>query len=542
MDDWNSLNAKDDLAWVYSLKKKMIMGLLGLLIVTTITSMVLIAIETRKRVMVDSAEKTQELAETIKSSLRTLMLKRDPNAIQDTLDDIGKNRDSIVQAFILDKSGRIAYSTEKKEIGKVLNRFAEQSCQGCHREIGKAPADITIIIEVNGVSIQRNVKVIFNEPACFGCHARTDRINGKLIIDRSLRRTAALISSLEVIILGSGGLCLIIIVPFLIRQVNKFVTAILSKNREVELLVAIAKRLSRTIDVKELRGIAANVVSATFDADEVTIIHPKDSREYRLYRWERNKNELMRSKIDRDPHVQEKVLNWLDNRLVNNSVSPDGREVYMPIAKGTTGLALIALRKQDRAFDSERLKFIDPVKNYMAIAFENAQLYSMAITDELTRLYSVRHFHYSIEREFQTLVTTGGSITLLMIDIDNFKRVNDTYGHPVGDVVLRQSAQCLLRSIRDNDLAFRYGGEELVVLLPSTEAEGGASVAERIRGRIENYIFEEGSHQLRITVSIGLASYPQHAANPKDLLSAADTALYTAKKTGKNRVVVSGKD
>lgn len=542
MDDRNSLHAKDDLAWVYSLKKKMIMGLLGLLIVTTIISMVLIAVEARKRIMEDSAEKTQELAETIKSSMRTLMLKRDPNAIQDTLDDIGKNRDSIVKAFILHKSGMIAYSTEKKEIGTVLNRFEEQSCQGCHREIGKAPADKTIIIAVNGVRIQRNVKVIFNEPACSGCHARTDRINGKLIIDRSLKRTTSLISSLEVIIFGSGGLCLLIIIPFLIRQVNKFVTEILSKNREVELLVAIAKRLSRTIDVKELRGIAADVVSATFDADEVTIIHPKDSREYRLYRWERNKNELMRSKIDRDPHVQEKVLDWLDNRLVNNSVSPDGREVYMPIAKGTTGLALITLRKQDRAFDPERLKFIDPVKNHMAIAFENAQLYSMAITDELTRLYSVRHFHYSIEREFQSLETTGGSITLLMIDIDNFKRVNDTYGHPVGDVVLRQSAQCLLRSIRDNDLAFRYGGEELVVLLPSTESEGGVPVAERIRESIENHIFEEGSHQLRITVSIGLASYPQHAANPKDLLSAADTALYTAKKTGKNRVVISGKD
>ena len=542
MDDRNSLHAKDDLAWVYSLKKKMIMGLLGLLIVTTIISMVLIAVEARKRIMEDSAEKTQELAETIKSSMRTLMLKRDPNAIQDTLDDIGKNRDSIVKAFILHKSGMIAYSTEKKEIGTVLNRFEEQSCQGCHREIGKAPDDKTIIIAVNGVRIQRNVKVIFNEPACSGCHARTDRINGKLIIDRSLKRTTALISSLEVIIFGSGGLCLLIIIPFLIRQVNKFVTEILSKNREVELLVAIAKRLSRTINVKELRVIAADVVSATFDADEVTIIHPKDSREYRLYRWERNKNELMRSKIDRDPHVQEKVLDWLDNRLVNNSVSPDGREVYMPIAKGTTGLALITLRKQDRAFDPERLKFIDPVKNHMAIAFENAQLYSMAITDELTRLYSVRHFHYSIEREFQSLVTTGGSITLLMIDIDNFKRVNDTYGHPVGDVVLRQSAQCLLRSIRDNDRAFRYGGEELVVLLPSTESEGGVPVAERIRESIENHIFEEGSHQLRITVSIGLASYPQHAANPKDLLSAADTALYTAKKTGKNRVVISGKD
>jgi diguanylate cyclase (GGDEF)-like protein len=214
----------------------------------------------------------------------------------------------------------------------------------------------------------------------------------------------------------------------------------------------------------------------------------------------------------------------------------------VPIAKGTAGLALITLRKQDRAFDPERLKFIDLVKNHMAIAFENAQLYSMAITDELTRLYSVRHFHYSIEREFQTLVTTGGSITLLMIDIDNFKRVNDTYGHPVGDVVLRQSAQCLLRSIRDNDLAFRYGGEEFVVLLPSTKSEGGVVVAERIRKSIENHIFEEGSHQLRIMVSIGLASYPQHAANPKYLLSSADTALYTAKKTGKNRVVISGKD
>lgn len=542
MDDRNSPQTKDDLAWIYSLKKRMIMGLLGLLIVTTIISMVLIAVEVRKRVMVDSAEKTQELAETIKSSLGILMLKRDPNAIQDTLDAIGKNRDSIVKAFILNKSGRIAYSSEKKEIGKVLNRFEEQACQGCHRDIGKAPADITTIIEVDGVRIQRNVMVIFNEPACSGCHALTDRINGKLIIDRSLKGTTAFISSLEMIIFGSGGLCLVIIVPFLIRQVNKFVTEILSKNREVELLVAIAKRLSRTIDVKELRLIAVDVVSAVFDADEVTIIHPKEIQECRLYRWERNKNELVRNKIDCDPHVQEKVLAWLDNRLVNNSVSPNGREVYVPIAKGTTGLALITFRKQDRAFDPEQLKFIDHVKNHMAIAFENAQLYSMAITDELTRLYSVRHFHYSIGREFQISETTDGSITLLMIDIDNFKWVNDTYGHPLGDVVLRQSAQCLLHSIRDNDLAFRYGGEELVVLLPSTKPEGGVVVAERIRESIDNHLFEEGSLQLRITVSIGLASYPQHAANSKDLLSAADKALYTAKKTGKNRVVISGKD
>jgi diguanylate cyclase (GGDEF)-like protein len=307
----------------------------------------------------------------------------------------------------------------------------------------------------------------------------------------------------------------------------------------VELLVMIAHRLSRSLDMSELRTIAADVVSSTFDADEVSIVYPKDPREHHLYRWNRGTNLLVRGKIDDDPLVRTCIKDWLENKLATSAVSANGRDVYLPIAKGEAGLALILIRKHQQPVDPERLKFIGPVGNHMAIAFENARLYTLAITDDLTRLYSVRHFHYCIDREFLLFDMHAQAVTLIMIDIDDFKKVNDTYGHPMGDAVLKQVGQCLLESIRDNDLPFRYGGEELAVILPATNALGALSVANRIRESIEQHQFGDGGGTLRITVSIGLASCPEHARTANDLFAAADAALYEAKRSGKNRIHVS---
>jgi len=531
-----------DLAWVYSLKKKMLVGLSGILTVSVAVAMLLIALLVRNSLIDDSAEKTQELGDTIQANLRTLMLKRDPDVIQDTMDQIGTKRESIVRAFILDKTGRIIYSSDRAEIGKVLNRLTEQSCRGCHMNMDRAPSQRTLIVKSDGIKVQRTVKVIFNEQACHGCHAPSDRINGKLIIDRSLKRTEILISSIDLIIFGSGGACLVLAVPFLRRKIDAYVDEILSKNREVELLVTIAKRLSNTIDLKELRYVVASVVSDTFDADEVYIIHPRDEKKYRVYVWERGAQELSRRMVDRPSALYSTISDWLSGALREKTTSDDGKEVYLPIIKGKKGLALIGIRKKERAFDLERLKFIDPVCSHMAIAFENAHLYSIAISDELTHLYSLRHFRYCIEREMSHFEQYGAAFTLLLIDADDFKKINDEHGHMAGDDVLKDAAHCIASSIRDDDLAFRYGGEEFAVLLPATAATGGLPVAERIRDTIGRHDFKAGATSLRMTVSIGLASCPESAKSSRDLLMAADKALYRSKETGKNKIVISNGD
>jgi diguanylate cyclase (GGDEF)-like protein len=531
-----------DLAWVYSLKKKMLTGLSGILAGSVVVAMILIAFLVRNSLIDDSAEKTQELGDTIQANLRTLMLKRDPDVIQDTIDQIGKSNGSIVRAFILDKNGRIVYSTDRTEIGRVLNRFTEQSCHGCHRNIDTAPSEHTLIIKSGGVDVQRNVKVIFNEKACRGCHAQSDRINGKLIIDRSLKRTKTLISSIELIIFGTGGVCLVLAVPFLRRKIDAYVDEILSKNREVELLVTIAKRLSNTIDLKELRYVVASVVSDTFDADEVEIIYPRDEKKHRVYVWDKEAQELSRRMVDKPSALDAAIADWLAGALREKTTSADGRQVYLPIIKGNRGLALIGIRKNKRAFDPEKLKFIDAVCSHMAIAFENAHLYSIAISDELTHLYSLRHFRFCIEREMSRFEQHGAAFTLLLIDADDFKRINDEHGHVAGDDVLKDAALCIASSIRDDDLAFRYGGEEFAVLLPATAAEGGLPVAERIRDAVERHDFKAGGTSIRMTVSIGLASCPETACESRNLLMAADKALYKAKGSGKNRIVTTGGD
>jgi diguanylate cyclase (GGDEF)-like protein len=196
------------------------------------------------------------------------------------------------------------------------------------------------------------------------------------------------------------------------------------------------------------------------------------------------------------------------------------------------------VRRTDRLFDAHDLELIRAMDSHIAVAFDNAALYHIAITDELTGLYSKRHFRNTIEKKFQLYEKYGETLSLLMIDIDDFKKVNDTYGHPAGDAVLRTVAGRVLSAIRERDLGFRYGGEEFAVLLQATESSGGVYVAERIREQVIAAATRVNGHELRVTVSIGVASIPEHARTIRDLVSEADKALYVAKKAGKNRVVL----
>ncbi|MDH4232053.1 MAG: diguanylate cyclase [Nitrospirota bacterium] len=531
------------LDWVYPLKKKILFGILAILTLSIIATMVFIAAMLRESLLDDSKSKTQELSHAIETTLSSLMLMRNPDMMQGAMENIGKNNHSITMAFILDRTGRIAYSSDRKGIGQVLDRHAENSCHGCHRHPAAGPHEETTIIERNGMKVHRNVKVIYNEEACFGCHPRSERINGKLIIDRSLNGTYALITKIELLIFSAGMLCIALIIPFLSRVlsrgVNKYIDEIIRQNYELKLLYLLMERLSKTIDFEELRTTVFEILKETLAPDEIHMVFHRSYGEYRMATWTGERDEIARSKIVQGEPLSLVINKWLEGSLNEQEISPDNRLIYVPIQKSDRSLALIIIKKKDEPFDLQRLGLMQIMSSHISVAFENALLYHLAITDELTSIFAQRHFRTSIDKKFLEFEKYGTKLSLLMLDIDDFKKINDTYGHMVGDSVLRDTARSIMFSIRENDLAFRYGGEEFTVILPSTGFTGAKLVAERIRRNLEEHVFEEGTINLHITVSIGASTCPDNAKTAKDLILAADESLYQAKRNGKNNVVVS---
>ena len=164
-----------------------------------------------------------------------------------------------------------------------------------------------------------------------------------------------------------------------------------------------------------------------------------------------------------------------------------------------------------------------------------------AVTDELTGLANVRQFHGALEHELERARRFESPLGLVMLDIDDFKRVNDTYGHQQGDVVLSSVARALRDLSRDIDEPARYGGEEMAVILPQTDLEGASQLAERMREAVEELRVPrvDGEGHLSVTASFGVASIPFSAGDKESLIAAADAALYRAKRGGKNRVAVA---
>jgi len=168
----------------------------------------------------------------------------------------------------------------------------------------------------------------------------------------------------------------------------------------------------------------------------------------------------------------------------------------------------------------------------------NGELKRLAATDSLTQLYNRSHFFYLLNNEMKRCVRYRMSMTLVMADLDNFKAVNDTFGHLAGDEVLREFAAILKSCVRDSDVVGRYGGEEFVMFLVHTDTDGAKTPAERIRASIGERVFTFPDGTLRITTSVGLAEFYFGAPVPmEELVRRADLALYEAKQAGKNMVV-----
>ena len=202
---------------------------------------------------------------------------------------------------------------------------------------------------------------------------------------------------------------------------------------------------------------------------------------------------------------------------------------------GIIGVINIVNKRNGVHFKESDLSLLNLIASQAAVTIENNKLYELSITDGMTRLFVHRYFQARLNEELLRARRYGLTMSLIMMDIDNFKKFNDTYGHQVGDQVIQKVAQTIRETVRTGiDVPCRYGGEEMAIIYPETRAEEAFQTAERLREKIAALHVPHSSGDLRITVSIGVASYPIHAHDRESLIKVADKALYVSKGAGKN--------
>lgn len=256
------------------------------------------------------------------------------------------------------------------------------------------------------------------------------------------------------------------------------------------------------------------------------------------------------------PHEPVTILTYEKLALLPELWAEQALVVPLRIDQELWGVLLMVDRQErleDDAELSQRIPFQESdlliLRNVIAFVqkdLRSARLFEMATVDSLSQLYMRRYFESRLNDEVRRALRHPSAFSVLMIDIDYFKKVNDTYGHLIGDEVIQAVATVLKKQLRQGlDLAARYGGEEMVVLLPETAAKDAVLVAERVRHAIASLEIEPLAatrSMPHITVSIGVSSYPDHGQDTRSLLEAADQSLYQAKTHGRNRVCLSEKN
>ncbi|MBA2461213.1 MAG: GGDEF domain-containing protein, partial [Actinobacteria bacterium] len=221
-------------------------------------------------------------------------------------------------------------------------------------------------------------------------------------------------------------------------------------------------------------------------------------------------------------------------------VDPEALIVVPLVARGVLKGTLNVYRiGEDASFTEQEFELAKRFGDAAALALDNAhiraRLEHQAQTDSLTGLYNHGYFHERLRHELTLASSAHAGVALVMIDIDDFKKVNDVYGHAIGDQVLAELADVLRRTVRSTDVLCRIGGEEFAVIVPAGETKDPVALATRVAQRLGEVEFEVAG---RIAVSIGIAHGPEHAANPRELIACAEAAMMTAKARGKNQVVL----
>lgn len=331
-----------------------------------------------------------------------------------------------------------------------------------------------------------------------------------------------------------------------------------SQIRALTDLIEVARLVVSTIELDSvLHSILTNAMNFAATPAGTIAMYDETRKEFILHSFEGFSAEFAKKeRWDVMPGgLTDQVVSAIDIFYVENVEQSSYMGNPVELAEGIKALICVPLRVKEevvgilhlcdfvpRKFDREKMKLLSVFSSFASMAIYNANIHNrtkiMAITDSLTGLHNHRYFHQVFNMELRRAKRYRKRLGILMIDVDNFKKFNDTFGHAKGDLILSVIGKIIKRNMRKVDFAFRYGGEEFIVLLPEAGFESALNAAERLRETIETETLEmlKGEAMEGVTVSIGIARYPEDGTGRVKLFKVVDDLLYKAKLSGKNKV------
>ncbi|MCC6144800.1 MAG: sensor domain-containing diguanylate cyclase [Candidatus Hydrogenedentes bacterium] len=311
----------------------------------------------------------------------------------------------------------------------------------------------------------------------------------------------------------------------------------LSTLREIGLAI------NTSLELDEVLPVIASVLKGAIEVRRITIyLLSKDGAALQPQAAMYGNDLIRRDRLEEEsvPAALPAFRRALDSRSVVLVNQPPRHEAYVPLVakQKPVGALLLEDRLDGHPFSEEDALFYQQAGLQISVAINNAQLYALAVNDGLTGLFVRRYFDLRMDEEIDQVRRYGRHFALLLFDIDHFKKFNDTHGHQTGDAVLQQFAKLLQANTRRADICCRYGGEEMAVILPETDLEAAAALAQKLCGLVRTHTFRGTEQQpLNVTTSIGVVQSEPRFATPAAMVEAADGALYQAKRNGRNQVV-----
>jgi diguanylate cyclase (GGDEF)-like protein len=318
---------------------------------------------------------------------------------------------------------------------------------------------------------------------------------------------------------------------------------------QLEAINAVARQTTAVVDLDELLTVVCHVLLEWFRMDHVAVLLVEgETLRLRAHEGHLTPSFTMGAKLSPGTGLAARALTTGRSVMENDVANVDGyvtgfaetqSEICVPLIFFGEKLGVLALDSaRKNSFDAEDKQPLESVADICAAAIQNAsnfdRMKQLAYVDGLTGMHNRRFFEMRIVEELERAGRFQGRLSVIMVDIDNFKKLNDEFGHLLGDEILRSVSSILKQQLRKMDMVCRYGGDEFAILVPETTGDNALRVAEKLRRQIETHDFPGVPRP--VTISCGVADYPTHGVTRDEVVAAADSALYTAKQAGRNRV------